>query len=262
MQKEFEKGNTSYGKLNQHRSALSLIFPGEIGKDILIRRFLKGVYRLRPTKPRYNTTWNPQIVINYIDSLGPDETLPTLILTKKLATLLALATGHRIQTLYLIKVDNIIFDGEGVCIYITDQVKNSKNNAPQPFFKVPYFTGKPNLCVVSTLISYLEKTSEWRPQSEDYLFITAKDPYKRASKDTISRWIKQTLNAAGINTQIFSAYSTRHASTSAAARNGVSWDVIRKTAGWTKTSKVFAKFYNRPVVEDNNFAKSVLATEL
>ncbi|KAJ8944526.1 hypothetical protein NQ317_006676 [Molorchus minor] len=41
MQHELNTKASRYGTFNQHRSALSLILPGEIGKDILIRRFLK-----------------------------------------------------------------------------------------------------------------------------------------------------------------------------------------------------------------------------
>ena len=37
-----------------------------------------------------------------------------------------------------------------------------------------------------------------------------------------------------VDTSVFTAHSTRHASTSAAKRRGVDLDLIRKTAGWTK----------------------------
>lgn len=257
MQDEFQNKMAKYGTLNQHRSALSLIFTGETGKDILIRRFLKGVFRLRPPKPRYNVTWDPRIVINYIDSLGSNEDLSILTLTKKLATLLALSTGHRIQTLHLIRVDNIVFNNEGAHVYIPDHIKTSRTNACQPCLKIPYFNDKPFLCVTSTLLTYIERTSEHRSEKNVHLFITARDPYRRASKATISRWIKQVLRIAGINTNMFSAHSTRHASTSAAARNGLSWDIIRNSAGWSQTSSTFTKFYNRPLEDPNSFAKSV-----
>ena len=44
----FHKGN-SYGTLNTYRSAVSLTSPDNIGQDSLISRFLKGVFRLKPT---------------------------------------------------------------------------------------------------------------------------------------------------------------------------------------------------------------------
>ena len=50
-----------------------------------------------------------------------------------------------------------------------------------------------------------------------------------------------------ININIFSAYSTRHAATSSAYRIEVLLGEIRKMAGWSETSNVFARFYNRPL---------------
>lgn len=98
----------------------------------------------------------------------------------------------------------------------------------------------------------MEVTSSIR--SNDNVILTFRRPYHVASSQTISRWIKQTLTASGIDTNVFSGHSTRHASTSAAHRAGVSIDIIRKTAGWSGQSAVFANFYNRPIINgDTNF---------
>lgn len=70
------------------------------------------------------------------------------------------------------------------------------------------------------------------------------------------------MRKSGIDINIFSAYSIRHASTSAARRHGVNIDQIRKTAGWSKDSETFARFYNRCVIAENTqFAEAVLETE-
>lgn len=63
------------------------------------------------------------------------------------------------------------------------------------------------------------------------------------------------LADSGVNT---SAYSTRHAATSAANRKGVSWDVIRNCAGWSQRSHTFASFYNIPLCKKAVFAKAIL----
>lgn len=257
LQQEFTNNSRKYGTLNQHRSALSLLLPGEIGKSILLRRFFKGVYRLRPPKAKYNVIWNPQVVLHYLTSLGRNSDLPLLLLSKKLATLIALGTGHRLQTIHAIKVIDMDFGENGVKIYITDLLKTSKLNTDQPCLELHYFTDSPNLCVVSALLSYIERTADLRSPEDQYLFIRSQKPYIRASRATISRWIKQILQAAGINTSVFSAYSTRHSAVSAAWRNGASWDVIRKTAGWTADSLVFARFYNRPLQAAHNFTEAV-----
>lgn len=251
FQEELDTKNCKFGTFNQHRSALALILPIDVGGNILVRRFLKGVYRLRPPKPKYHCTWDPIIVLNYIKTLPSNDDLSLLTLSQKLVTLLALATGQRIQTLHLIKVENIIIDPNGIKIHIPEHIKTSSVRSYQPLLDLPYFEEN-NICVATTLVSYIERTESYRNSSEEYLLLSSKEPYKRATKSTIARWIKTTLKHAGINTDIFSAHSTRHAVTSAANRAGVSWDTIRKTAGWSVSSLTFAKFYNRPLSSDQN----------
>uniref|UniRef100_A0ABD2W254 Reverse transcriptase RNase H-like domain-containing protein n=1 Tax=Trichogramma kaykai TaxID=54128 RepID=A0ABD2W254_9HYME len=98
---------------------------------------------------------------------------------------------------------------------------------------------------------------------EDLIIIVISDIIKtsRPGKPTVSvgpqtlaRWVKCTLSKAGINTNIFTAHSTRHASTSAALDKGVSIEIIKDTAGWFKRSQVFARYYKRPIVNNGENA--------
>lgn len=100
-------------------------------------------------------------------------------------------------------------------------------------------------------------TSSLRSDNIDNLLLTYKKPHKRASSQSISRWINLTMAESGVDVSVFSAHSTRHASTSAVASAEVSIDLIRKTAGWSYSSQTFAKFYNRPVLDEGIFARSV-----
>lgn len=50
---------------------------------------------LRPGLPKYENTWDPSIVLSYVKKLN-SETIGLEILTQKLVTLLALATGQRL----------------------------------------------------------------------------------------------------------------------------------------------------------------------
>jgi hypothetical protein len=52
------------------------------------------------------------------------------------------------------------------------------------------------------------------------------------------------LEQAGINPSIFGAHSTRGASTSAAARSGVTTEDILKAANWSSES-VFQRYYHK-----------------
>nr|CAI5838358.1 unnamed protein product [Callosobruchus analis] len=214
---------------------------------------------LRPAQPKYAFTWDPHQVLTYLESLDEmlDNSLKTL--SYKLVTLIALVTGQRLQTLYSIKVSDIVESSSGLQIFITDYLKTSGTGRQQPCLHLPFFKDTVKLCAASTLKRYLAYTNQLRKFETEYLFITFSKPHKRASKQTISRWVKDTLQAAGIDTSLFTPHSTRHASSSLALRRGVSLDVISRTAGWTEKSKCFARFYNRPLYGTDTFATAILS---
>lgn len=247
----------SYSSLNTSRSALSFILHGDLGNDPCIRRFCKGAAAMKPPKPRYSFTWDPDPVLQYLAKIIINKDTPLKTLTKKLVTLLALITGQRVQTLSLIRLENIQESKDDIKIMITDTIKTSGINRNQPLLNIPFYREKPNLCVASLLLKYRTRTSRLRKEGESKLLVTVVKPHKAAGTQTISRWIKEVLTESGIDTQMFSAHSTRHASTSAALRKGTSIDEIFKTAGWTQKSSTFARFYNRPLLKQS-FASSIL----
>lgn len=257
LTEQFNKG-VAYGSINNHRSALSLLLGSEVMNNDQIKRLLKGAYKLRPAAPKYSFTWDPQVVLDYIASWVPNKEMSLEKITKKLVILLALSTAHRVQTLSLIKIDNIKTTPSGVQIGIVDIIKTSAAGREQPVLYIPYFMENKAICPATTLEDYLLVTNHIRPSPIRTLLLTFKRPYKPASCQTISRWIRQVLKASGVDIGIFGAHSTRHAATSTAHASGVSLDTIRKTAGWTERSKSFAQFYNRQIISNNHFAKSIL----
>ncbi|XP_049871953.1 uncharacterized protein LOC126370882 [Pectinophora gossypiella] len=257
----FQKG-ASYGTLNSFRSALSLILSKKLSNDENISRFFKGVFRIKPTFPKYNAIWNPNLVLEYLSKLYPNESLNLNMLTKKLVTLLALSTGQRVQTLSLINVQEVNITDSQITIPINEVIKTSRPNRHNPNLIIPFFKQKESICPAMTLCTYISKTSELRnAPNTNKLILTFKKPMHAASPQTISRWIKQTLGKSGVDVSTFSAHSTRHAATSAANRSGVAIDVIKKTAGWTGNSICFAKFYNQPLINtecDSSFAEAII----
>ena len=67
--------------------------------------------------------------------------------------------------------------------------------------------------------------------------------------------MKDVLSSAGIDVSVFSAHSTRSASTSAALAGGASIESILKAASWSSDC-TFATFYNKCTV-DFDFANAV-----
>lgn len=250
LTQSFNSG-AKYGTINSYRSALSCIL-GSLSDDPRISRFCKGVFKLRPPTPRYNITWDVSQVLNYMISLFPNEKLTLEQLSKKCVTLLALVTAHRVQTLSKIDINNISILNDQIIIKIDQFIKTSRIDSLQPTLYLPFFVERPGICPAKTLMSYIERTKELRNSNE--LFIGFKKPHKSVTSQTISRWIKCMLKESGIDVSIFSSHSTRHASTSMAYKLGVSLDAIRKTAGWSGDSTVFAKFYNRNIMNNDNLA--------
>ncbi|CAH2011888.1 unnamed protein product [Acanthoscelides obtectus] len=258
LTEEYKKG-ASYATLNSQYASLLLLFNIDAIDKAHLNRFLKGVSKKNPPKPKYQTTWDPTCVLGFLSSWYPLEELPISQLTQKMVTLLALVTGHRIQTLSKMKISNIIYFEDKLEIRIPDSIKTSSCKNFQPALVISYFREEPKLCLASVIDVYIKKTKDTRPNDTDYLVLTYKKPIHPASSQRISNWIKLTLKSSGIDMSQFSAYSTRHAATSAAYRAGVSIEQIRKTVGWTKNSSMFNRFYNRPLgLDSTEFAKAIL----
>lgn len=253
----FQSGAAS-GSVNCYRSAVSLLVGPEMAENITMKRFFRGLRKIDPPQPKYDTIWDPKIVLDYLSGLSSNEDLSIKDLSEKLVCLLALITGHRMQTLSLIRIENIEKEDELIQIKISDPIKTSGLNRKQPLLILPYFSENKKLCVASALECYIQRTNNNRNNIK-FLFISLKKPFKAVTTQTLSRWTKEILKKSGLNTSIFTAHSTRHASTSAAKRNGVDIDNIRKTASWTEKSNTFANFYNLSLgVEKDLFAKAVL----
>ena len=84
-----DKGN--YGVIAVARSALSAILPKQgnatFGKDSNVSRMLRGIFKLRPSFPKHVVTYDPNIVLKYMDSLPTNKDLSLELLTKKLSFL-------------------------------------------------------------------------------------------------------------------------------------------------------------------------------
>lgn len=252
---KYQKGD-SFGTLNTCRAAISLLCGEHIGRSLLISRILRGVAKMRPAKPKYDSIHSLDLIISRLESMAPLETLTLQQLTSKLAMLLALVTAHRKQTLIASRRSNIHIVENGYEIEIPSRIKTTRAGSYQPLLLLSRFTDKPNLCVASTLEIYLERTSLLL--ETDSLFITTRKPHKAASKDTLSRWIRAFLLECGTSLK-YAPHSVRHAATSSAQAKGVELSIIKKLASWSSTSKVFKIFYNRPIIKDRTaFAQAVL----
>ena len=246
---ELRKKGLSFSAVNTARSALSsIILPDKNGCDFgsnkLVSRFMKGVFNSRPSLPRYAAIWDPDIVLNFLSRMAPRKRLTLKGLTMKTAMLLALLTAQRVQTLHLIQVDRISFTSDYVQIVINEQVKTTRPNwhlEPMIFHK---FDVCKSLCIVRYLKTYISKTKRLRGD-EKQLFLSYNRPHKPIVKATISRWLRDILQRAGIDVSVYKAHSTRAASSSKAAAQYFPIEKILKSGGWS-SGNTFSKHYHLP----------------
>jgi integrase len=244
-----------YRSMGVARSALSVFLKICSAIDINsfeeISRFMKGAFLERPTFSRYETTWDVNIVLNYLQT---ENNLTLLQLTCKFCMLFLLLTAQRGQNLHLLEVDDVKILQDRVIIFCNHLLKQSRPGYHAPPITLKAYTKNKSLCIVNILQEYLKRTAHLRLDKK--LLVSTVKPHKAVSRSTISRWVKLTMTKAGVGNE-FAPHSVRAASTSMAKLQGVPLECILKTAGWANT-KTFGKYYDKPIKTDRGFQDGIL----
>lgn len=255
-----------YRTINTYRSALSSVIPPiegfPVGQHPLVVRLMKGIQNSRPAMPRYQHCWDINKVLEYVKSLPANEDLSLGVLTKKLATLMAITAPKRSSELALLDLNFAKTLPEGITFQLPGMTKTSSE------IRTVFFASFPDtkaVCVTTTLKAYLYRTTQARehlsskPGASNPLFLSYHRPYKPVKSCSIGRWIKKFIGSAGIDTNIFKAHSTRSASTTKAKNKGVSISEIQDMADWSSTSSIFRRFYYKPLL-NSTYAQAVLSS--
>lgn len=147
-----------YASLNTQCSAISLILKNDITNSDTLKRLFRSFHRKRPPTAKYKSTWDPSTVLQYLKDWSPNNELNMEKLTRKTATLLALASAQRVHTLSLIKIANILDQPSKIIIKIPDHIKTSGINKYQPLITLPVLESQPEICAASALREYKTKT--------------------------------------------------------------------------------------------------------
>ena len=175
----------------------------------------------------------------------------------KLVMLIALVSAQRGQSLHILDIGPGCMKEvrDGYEFLLTAHIKQSMPGYKAPTVVLRAYPANTSLCVCACLKEYLKRTKPLR-STETNLFVSFTKPYKRVSRETLSRWVRTVMTSAGIDTIIFKPHSTRAAATSGAKTASVPIQEILKTAGWL-SSRCFDKFYDKPV-EPSTFASAIL----
>ena len=122
----------AYSTVNTARSMLSSILQLNINSSLpigqlpIVKRFMKGIYELLPSLPRYTTTWDLSTVLNYFRKGASVSTLSLKELTFKLTFLLTLLSGQLCQTVKFFSIENMELLDFKCTFVITEKVKQSR----------------------------------------------------------------------------------------------------------------------------------------
>ena len=254
----FQTTNIGYSSINTARSALSLILEPidglTFGNQPLVRRFMSGIFKLRPALPRYTETYDVNIILDYLAKIQTSLLTPLVDLSHKLAMLLCLLSAQRNQSLAELDINFMSLTNDYCHFYIPALLKTTKPGRHTKPLELNRYAENLNLCPVALVTTYLAATAGIR-NDEGKLFLSYRPPHRPVTSSTLARWCKHTLRKAGINCKIFSAHSTRSAATSNAYSRGLNLQSIRDAAGWS-SARTFATFYHKPI--RSNFGDTIL----
>ncbi|XP_057297381.1 uncharacterized protein LOC130627599 [Hydractinia symbiolongicarpus] len=158
-----------YSALNTARSALTIIMEPQyginFGRQPIMKRYMHGEFKLR--LPRYSFTYDIDIVLKHLESLGDPDKLP-------------------------LKIFNI------PDLFIRELLKTSRpahNVAPLEILK---YDLSRNICLVENLKQYLKITFPLRGLFVK-LFRSIQAPHKPVCTSTLSRWKKHLAAEKSVN---------------------------------------------------------------
>ena len=241
-----------YQSLNCFRSAISSAHESvdgvSVGTHPAVARLLKGAFQTRPPMPRYSSFWDVGTVISYLKGLGANDNLTLRCLTLKTVMLLALTRPSRSADLSNLDIHWRSYQTNGVTFRPAQLAKQSRPSRHVADFFFPCFKDDPILCPVLTLKAYEERTKEFRDlqsaKPKSRLFLSWIGQHNPVTSSTIARWLKTTMEDAGIDISIFKSHSVRGATCSKAAGTGVTTKQILEAADWSSEG-TFQKFYHR-----------------
>ena len=228
-------------------SVIVLNDKNEILEDPHIKLYIKGLFNIEPPQPRFMCVWDPNDVIDTLKlpPWSPSKNLNLSELSKKVIFLILITSGQRGQVSTALDLEQMVCSMGKITFKILNKdLKQGRPRYKPNLLELQSFPEK-EVCVVNHLQLYLKKTEAIRGDITK-VFITSKKPYKPASRDTISRWVKSLLQQTGVSITEFAAGSTRAAASSKASRAGVPLEDILKSGGWSRQS-TFTRWYKKDV---------------
>ncbi len=237
-----------------------------LGRHRMVSAFMRGIRRLRPTRPMAVPSWDLSVVLEGLVTapFEPLESASDRILTLKVTLLLALTSLKRVGDLQALSVSEMCMDFAPGLVkvtlrprpgYIPKLLSTSFHSQVDTlhFFHLPPFASSEDeklhmLCPVRALKLYVDRSKVWRKSSQLLVCFGAGRRGLATSKQRISHWVRDAISLAYEARNLPSplslrAHSTRGVASSQALFRGVPLEDICVAAGWS-SPHTFVRFYN------------------
>ena len=243
----------SYVKMLAVRCAIAYILEfntTNVLNSPFVTRLFKGFFHVNPPPLPRCTTWDPHRVLPIFRKWPKTQKLSLSQLSAKTAFLLAISTGCRIGELSHCHLDYIQEDRHEWIFEFRRLSKNYTTTNSDPNLMrliVPANTLEPELCPITTLKAYIDRTAKFR--ATRFIFVSQIPPHKGLSVQRISSLIRWILVEAGVVKKKVmksgpqpSVQKVRSVVSSTLFNAGVPLQRILSTCRWS-TSQAFAKHY-------------------
>ena len=247
---EKTRGNISYDALNVIRSAISAfakpIEGTQVGQHKVIIGLMKGYYNKNPPRPRYSATWCIDTVLDHWRVRPDNGELDLKELTIKTVMLLAISQLKRAHEINNMLLENYAIRENGLEFLLKETPKQQRRGRLDPIIVNRLRCDK--IDPVSCLMEYIDRTKESRAREDGIdrtqLFLSISNLHRPVTTGTVSNWIKQGMEMAGIDTSTYRPHSIRSATVSTVRHKGISLKAILRRGQW-KHKSVLKKYYLR-----------------
>ncbi|KAM4748709.1 uncharacterized protein WCC33_006088 [Rhinophrynus dorsalis] len=245
----FDQGK-AYRTINMYRSAISAghmpVDGAPVGQCPVVCRLLRGIRFSRPPQSRYQSLWDVNLVLDFLEAWPPNGDLSLKQLSAKLTMLLCLISFRRVADVHALDLHRRSFVPEGVRFDIRRRTKSNSRSILYPAFPL-----RPQLCVVRCLQEYELRTVDLRCSNWPQLLISFRKPHFPVSTASLARWVRWVMHLAGIDVTLFGAHSSRGAVASRTFQAGGRLEDILRAADWSRES-TFREFYFKPMSHVSN----------
>ena len=150
-----------YRTINVHRSAISSVLPYidglPIGQLPFVIQLLGGILQNNPSLPRYQYTWDIDIVLKSLLKLPASKNLDLKTLGKKLAILLALTSPKRVSEISRLDRRFMATRNDSIVFHLPGLSKTQKGCSSRTVKYCKFGTKK--ICVVACIPEYEKRRS-------------------------------------------------------------------------------------------------------